>query len=229
MPALRRRERPGRPLRGYKLARPLVSADAARVGFSGVMVGRAVVYGALADAVCVQVPAHRCPARRCDCGFYCLHSVEDARALSAEAGYQETVLLEVAVSGRYIRYEKGLRYSRQTVRAVRVGRCGCGRGPGAALADAGGGAVGWRTLVAACADCARSRPVLTLSQFARSAGIDLEVTPDDAVAASGTRLGRWAGDGDGELPVLAAEIALVHARLDQMESRLDRLSKGGSA
>lgn len=230
MKLLRRRgtERPGKALHGYKLAYPMVSADASRAGFCGVALGRGLVYATVADAECVQAPGHRCPARGCDCGFYCLHTLEAAQALAGESGYEQAVLLEIAASGRYIRYEQGLRYSRQTVRAVRIGRCGCGR-PGQALADAGGGAVGWRRLAATCTGCAGTRPALTLAAYARLAGT--EVTPDPLVAASAPRFAPLSGPetaSDRELlPQLTAEAALLQARLDELQAQLDRLSGGG--
>lgn len=225
MNLLRRRgaEWPARPLHGYKLGYPMLSADGAEAGFRGVALGRGVVYAPTADAVCVQAPRHRCPARGCDCGFYCLHDLDDARALAADPGNQQAVLLEVTASGRYIRYERGLRYSRQVVRAVRVGRCDCGH-PGAVLADAGGAAVGWRRLAATCHACVGDRPVLALDAFARLSGA--EVTVDPAVAASARGFGAHVPDHE-LLPQLTAEVTLLQARLDEVVSQIDRLSRNG--
>ena len=131
---------------GYKIAYPMVSADARRAGFNGVSLGGRQVYGTVADAECVQGPRHRSPSSWCDCGFYCFHERDEARALACDPQYAHSVVLDVLCSGRYFRYERGLRYARQTVRGVRVGRCDCGRA-GAAFAGAPTGVVGWRRLV----------------------------------------------------------------------------------
>ena len=131
----------------------MISADSRRGGFNGVALGRTQVYGTVADAVCIQSPRHRCPSSWCDCGFYCFHALDDARDLACDPQHQHSVLLEIAASGRYVRYELGLRYARQTVRSVRLGRCGCGRAPPrsptAARASSAGGA---------CTPCAASAP-----------------------------------------------------------------------
>lgn len=204
----------------------MVSADGTRVGFNGVALGRTQVYGVVADAVCVQSPRHQCPSSWCDCGFYCFHDADEARGLACDAQYQHSVLLEVVASGKYIRYERGLRYARQTVRAVRAGRCSCGRGA-AALADAGGGIIGWRRLVPVCGLCAGMRPVLTLEALAAIAGV--EVTADagveDSVLAPLPRTGE-ADDVDDEslVPLLTAEVSLLQARLDEVQRRLQQLT-----
>lgn len=218
------RERPQAPLRGFKLAYPMVSADGTTVGFSGVALGRSQVYGVSADAVCVQSARHRCPSGWCDCGFYCFHTIEDARALACDPEYQQAVLLEVAVSGRFVRYEKGFRYARQTVRAVRLGRCGCGR-PAQAFVDAGSGVVGWRRLLPVCAVCAGLRPVLPLATFGRLGGIEVE--PDTQAVPFGVGFGLLgeALDEDALVPLLSAEVALLQARLDELQSQLDRLTR----
>lgn len=214
-----RTERSDRPLTGYKLARPMVSADGTRAGFGGVTLGRTHVYEAVGDAVCLHGGRHRCPARWCDCGFYCLHSVGAARALACDPEYAHTVLLEVAVSGRYVRYEKGLRYQRQRVRSVRVGRCGCARAA-ELLAESATGTVGWRRLLPTCRMCAGSRPVLTLAVFSRLLG-GLPVSVDPGAAPFTPLSG-----GDGELvPVLAAEVALLQARLDEVQAQLEQLTR----
>lgn len=203
----------------------MLSADGARVGFAGIAFGS--VYGAVADAECVHVRRHRCPARGCDCGFYCLHSVEAARALRCDPQYRDGVLLEVAASGRFIRYEHGLRYARQRVRAVRLDRwCGCG-GEVAVLVDAGTGTVAWRQLLPQCAVCADGRPALTVDGFACLAGPAVEVTVD-APPPGRLPAGWTPGSGDEQLvPVLAAEVALLQARLDDLQARLHRLSDPG--
>jgi hypothetical protein len=268
-PEAARDERPDRPFTGYKLAHAVLSADGSRAGFAGLTLGAHNVYGAVADAMCVWNKRHLPPRRWCGCGFYCLHALADARSLACATENRSALLLEVAASGSYIRYERGLRYSRQRVRAVLDAQCSCGR-PGTALADAGSGLIGWRHLAPVCAGCAGHRPVLTLWQFTsrldspvrvagllsasllslgRTAGGPLadgvaaeEPVPDDPLAAGpGARVpvagNPWPGApgagaaggadlpadaGEPPLAVLAAEIALLHARLDDLQSRLDR-------
>jgi hypothetical protein len=143
-----RGERPDRPFTGYKLAHAVVSADGARAGFAGLTLGATSVYAAVSDATCVWNHRHAPPRRWCGCGFYCLHDLADARSLACATENRSALLLEVTASGQYIRYERGLRYSRQRVRAILEARCSCGR-PGAALADAGSGLIGWRHLAPA--------------------------------------------------------------------------------
>jgi hypothetical protein len=233
MPVLGRgRERPGEPLPGFKLAYPVVSADGSRCGFSGVTIGRASVYGVIATAACAQGARHRSPSRWCDCGFYCLHSLEGARALACDPDYRYAVILEVAASGRFMRYEHGLRYERQRITAVRAGRCGCGR-PAGVLTETGTGLAGWRRLMPACASCAGRRPSLPLGEFAGLLGIP--VTADAALpplrpqvpAATGTD-GPPLGEVDREalVPLLSAEVALLQARLDEVQEQLARLTGG---
>jgi hypothetical protein len=126
----------------------------------------------------------------------------------------------VTASGRYIRYERGLRYSRQRVRAILDAQCACGR-PGSALADAGSGLVGWRHMAPVCPSCAAGRPALTLSEFT----VRLDGRVRVATPLSGRPLtsdSSPAGAGESPIAVLAAEIALLHARMDDLQSRLDR-------
>src|ERR1700734_45482 len=126
--------------------------------------GAGHVYGILAEATCVWNSRHQSPRRWCGCGFYCLHALTDALSLGCATENRSALLIEVAASGRYIRYERGLRYSRQRVRAVLDAQCGCGR-PGTALAAAGSGLVGWRHLTPVCAACTTGRPALALPEF----------------------------------------------------------------
>jgi len=93
-------ERPGRPFTGYKLARPVLSADGLRAGFAGLTLGATSVYGAVGDAGCVWSRRHAPPRRWCGCGFYCLHDLADARSLACATENRSAVLLEVAASGR---------------------------------------------------------------------------------------------------------------------------------
>jgi hypothetical protein len=221
-------ERPDRPFTGYKLARAVLSADGARTGFAGLSLGASRVYGAAADAACVWNGRHEPPRRRCGCGFYCLHALSDARALGCVTANRSALLIEVVASGRYIRYERGLRYSRQRVRAIRDSWCGCGN-PGIALTDAGSGLVGWRHLTPVCDQCAAGRPALSLAEFAAlldgTVRVELSGRASAGPAAADTgRAAAGAGPSVAESPiaVLSAEIALLHARLDDLQSRLDR-------
>ena len=241
-------ERPDRPFTGYKLAHAVLSADGARTAFAGLTLGATLVYGAVADACCVWNRRHAPPRRWCGCGFYCLHDLADARSLACATENRAALLLEVTASGQYLRYERGLRYSRQRIRAILDAQCACGR-PGTALADAGSGLIGWRHLAPVCGACAAGRPVLTLSDFAarldgpvRIAGLlsspvlaaaaPDHPAPRDPVRRDPAQKGPIPGNpaprdpvpGAGESPiaVLAAEIALLHARLDDLQSRLDK-------
>jgi hypothetical protein len=251
-------ERPDRPFTGFKLARAVLSADGRRAGFAGLSIGAHRVYGVAALASCVWNQRHEPPKRWCGCGFYCLSTLAEAQALSCATDNRVAVLLEVAASGRYIRYEHGLRYSRQRVRAIRVSACRCGR-RACAFVDAGSGFVGWRRLTAACPACAAGRPCVTFGRFAAvldrpvpiraDAGISADAgTMADLAGAGGTTPGLagagtmadLAGAGgmapdlagaDGtpdssSAAVLTAEIALMQARLDDLQTRVAHLYGG---
>jgi hypothetical protein len=235
MPGAARRsagaERPDKPFTGFKLARAVLSADGASAGFAGLTIGADRVYGSVAEASCVWNPRHVPPRRWCGCGFYCLHALADARSLGCATENRSALLLEVTASGRYIRYERGLRYSRQRVRSIRHAWCGCGR-QGTALADAGTGLVGWRHLNPVCERCAAGRPVLRMTEFAARLGGPVLVEPAPAVAVDGSAsvVGSAAGpppDADSRIAespiaVLTAEIALLHARLDDLQARFEQ-------
>jgi hypothetical protein len=214
-------EHPDRPFTGYKLAHAVLSADGARTGFAGLTLGATRVYGVISDACCVWNHRHAPPRRWCGCGFYCLHTLADARSLACATENRAALLLEVAASGRYIRYERGLRYSRQRVCAVLDARCACGR-PGAALADAGSGLIGWRHLAPVCGTCAGGRPVYTLRDFTSRLDGPVRVQPllsgDSSTAGIPSPV---PSSGESPIAVLTAEIALLHARLDDLQSRLD--------
>ena len=221
-------ERPDSPFTGFKLARAVLSADGTSAGFAGLTIGADRVYGAVADATCVWNARHVPPRRWCGCGFYCLHELSDARSLGCATENRSALLLEVTASGRYIRYERGLRYSRQRVRSIRAAWCGCGR-PGIALTDAGTGLVGWRHLEPACERCATGRLALRMTEFASLVGGPalvggpVEVAPAPVVASPDL------GTADAEpriaespIAVLTAEITLLHARLDDLQARFER-------
>ena len=224
------KERPDAPLPGFKLAHPVISADGTRAGFCGVMLGRSSVYGVTADAECAQGAQHKSPSRWCDCGFYCLHSVDDARALTCDPDYRIAVMLDVMASGRFMRFERGLRYARQRVTAVRVRACDCGR-QATMFVRAERVLRGWHQLLGVCAACAASRPVIPFSEFARLLD-GPPVTADDAAGAHAP--GPGAPDGPpldqadpAELvPLLCAEVALLQARLDEVQRQLARLTAG---
>ena len=217
-----RGEHPDRPFTGYKLAHAALSADGARTGFAGLTMGADRVYGVIAEASCVWNGHHAPPRRWCGCGFYCLHALTDALSLGCATENRSALLIEVAASGRYIRYERGLRYSRQRVRAIKQARCACGR-PGTALADAGSGLVGWRHLAPVCDLCAAGRPIMTMREFA--ARLDGRIRLDterDGLAQPGILTVPPQATGEPPYAVLAAEIALLHARLDDLQGRLER-------
>ncbi|HEY2207241.1 MAG TPA: hypothetical protein VGH99_22510 [Pseudonocardia sp.] len=231
------KERPSAPLRGFKLAHPMVSADGTRGGFGGVTLGRSNIYGVLSDAECAQGGRHRSPSRWCDCGFYCVHTLDDARALACDPDYRYAVLLEVAASGRFMRYERGLRYARQRIMGVRVGRCGCGHSA-TMFVETGAGSIGWRRLVGACPACAGPRPRIPLEDFARLLGGPPVMVDDTAHPYHPTRpydlsstISPPAGpaleetDREALVPLLSAEVALLQARLDEVQRQLLRLTE----
>ncbi|GAA1849441.1 hypothetical protein GCM10009836_31530 [Pseudonocardia ailaonensis] len=214
------REQSDEPLPGFKLAYPMLAADGRSCGFSGVTLGRAHVYRAVDDAICAHGSRHACPSRWCDCGFYCFHEIGSARDLACEPDHRSAVLLEIAASGRYRRYERGLRYARQRVRTVRIGRCECGR-PAELLADSGAGSVGWRRLLPVCRSCAADRPVLTPDRFGELAGritVALEPAATGAAPASAVP-----AEDPGAVALLHAEVAVLHARLDETLARVEHL------
>ena len=231
-----RGEHPDRPFTGYKLAHAVLSADGARAGFAGLTLGATRVYGVIAEASCVWNSHHAPPRRWCGCGFYCLHALGDALALGCATENRAALLIEVAAAGRYVRYERGLRYSRQRVRAINQSRCGCGL-PGSALAAAGSGLIGWRHLDPVCDRCAIGREALPLREFAArlDGPVRIERAPAgparpvsansvsaNSVSANSRSAEITATEGESPFAVLAAEIALLHARLDDLQSRLDR-------
>ncbi|MFJ8539875.1 hypothetical protein [Streptomyces sp. NPDC093591] len=217
-------ERPTEPPTGYKIAHPVLAQDGTRAGFTGVSLGGALPYGVLADASCVYGLRHRAPNRRCDCGFHCVHDRTTAEALLCTAEHRAAVLLEVTVLGRYIRFERGFRYARQRVRTATVGPCACGT-VAAALADAGWGRPGWTALAPSCAGCLRGRTSVSLAEFARLGEEGLRVVAGKGVA-SGAVAG-LEGAEDLGVPELAAEAALLQARLDWFQTQLARLGERG--
>lgn len=217
-------ERPTEPPTGYKIAHPMLSQDGTRAGFTGVSLGGALPYGVVADASCVYGLRHRAPSRRCDCGFHCVHDRAVAEALLCTAEHRAAVLLEVTVLGRYLRFERGFRCARQRVRTATVGPCVCGT-VAAALADAGWGRPGWRALAPSCAGCLRGRTSVSLAGFARLAGEGLRVVA--GTGASVAAVADLAVADDLGVPELAAEAALLQARLDWFQAQLARLGKHG--
>jgi hypothetical protein len=208
----------------------VVSADGSRGGFTGVTIGRGSYYGATATAECAQGARHRSPSRWCDCGFYCVHTLDTVLALACNPDYRYAVMLEVTASGRFIRYERGLRYERQRITAVQAGTCGCGH-PAMMFTGTGTGLVGWRRLMPACPSCAGRRPSVGLSEFAGLLG-GVPVTADAsrppgrprAPAADGPALDEV--DREALVPLLSAEVALLQARLDEVQEQLARLTGG---
>ncbi|MEU3953761.1 hypothetical protein AB0F45_15790 [Streptomyces achromogenes] len=218
-------ERPTEPPTGYKIAHPVLSRDGTRAGFTGVSLGGALPYAVLDDASCVYGRRHRPPARRCDCGFHCVHDRAAAEDLRCTAEHRAAVLLEVSVLGAYIRFERGFRYARQRVRTATAGPCDCGAGA-VALADAGWGRPGWRALAPACAPCVRGRTSLSLTEFARLAGQGLRVVAEGGTGRPGSaELVSGVGP---SVPELVAEAALLQARLDWFQSQLARLGERGA-
>jgi hypothetical protein len=210
-------EHPSGPLPGYKLAHALISTDGNRASFVGLVTGSRQVYGTVADGVCVWNHRHVVPRRGCGCGFYCFHTLDRARGMACDEHYRATVILEVAASGRFIRYEEGLRYARQRVRVVRLGRCACGA-PSEVLVESGRGLSGWRRVQPACRLCSRKSSTLSPDAFAKRLGGDIPVVPDEPPDDS---------DIPAALAVLGAEVALLQARLDELQRELARIGEVG--
>jgi hypothetical protein len=205
------------PPTGYKIAFPVLSRDGSGVGFRGVSLGGRIVYSVVDDACCGYGRSHGSPARRCDCGFYCLHSAAEAQTLTCATSCRDAVVVRVDVLGAYTRYERGMRYARQRVRSVKVGPCRCGRSA-EGFTRTGAGLPGWRDLTPTCPACAAGLKVLTLPEFARLAGRGVTVTTDAADRTVVTA---------DLLPRLAAEADLIQARLDHFRAQLSRLDRLG--
>ena len=208
-------ERPAGVLGGYKLAFPMLAADDQAVGFTGLSIGAGRVYGGVADAACIWGRRHEAPKRGCTCGFYCFHRLDSALDMACDTRYRASLILEVSVLGRFIRYEDGFRYARQRVRRIRVGACRCGR-PAVVLADDGTGLVGWRRLMPACDGCAGWARAVTFADFAARVGPGVAVVEEAVHPAIGKDAPPFA--------VMVAEVALLQARLDDVQAQLARLS-----
>lgn len=221
-------ERPPAPLRGHKLAYPMLSGDGATAGFKGVWASAQPVYQVRDAAVCFWNNRHAPPERRCGCGFYCFHSADAARAMACESQYRSSVVLDVEVSGRFIRYEEGFRYSEQRVLVVHLNRCSCGR-PASVLVDSGSGITGWLQLQPSCVRCVGSRETISPAKFGALLG-DPGLVVTDATAPDGGSRSRapdappvTADESGSSLSLLAAEVALLQARVDSLQAQLSRL------
>jgi hypothetical protein len=129
-----------------------------------------------------------------------------------------------------MRYERGLRYAHQRVVAVRVGHCGCG-GPAAGFIRTALVRPGWQRLAGVCAACTDGRPLVSFGEFSRMLG-GPPVTLDHATRRPWDPPAEPAapvpGQADREamVPLLAAEVALLQARLDELQRQLARLTGG---
>jgi hypothetical protein len=214
----------------------MLSADGTRLGFRGVSLGGDIVYEPLDDARCGYERRHRPPSRWCACGFYCLHDAGAAIELGCATEYRDTVLLEVAVLGAYLRHERGMRFERQRVLRIRYPRCACGRASEGVL-DTGEGIPGWRAIAGSCAACAGHRALLRFDDYARLAGPGVVACCDDRLAPpppalprAGTLSPSPGQDGpDALVPQLAAEAALLQARLDWFQLQLGKLTGQGES
>lgn len=225
-------ERPTGPLHGYKLGYPMLSADRRTGAFGGIWLSGQAVYRLDDTAVCFWNHRHVPPKRRCSCGFYCVHSLETAEAMACEEGYRSTVLLEVEVKGRFIRYESGFRYSNQRVVGLRTTRCRCGR-PVDHLTDSGSGIRGWVRLDPSCRLCVAGREALPLAAFAALVGDRSLFAGAGALSTAsdgGTGVTEYnlsdqpADDLRSAVGVLTAEIALLQARVDSLQAEVARLN-----
>jgi hypothetical protein len=218
-------------LGGYKLAFPMLAADDQAAGFTGLSIGAGRVYGGVAEAACIWGRRHEAPNRGCTCGFYCFHRLDSALDMACDTPYRASLLLEVSVMGRFIRYEDGFRYARQRVRRIRVGACRCGR-PAVVLVDDGTGLIGWRRLKPACEGCAGWARAVTFADFAARVGpgvaVQAEAERGSVVPPPGEGDGEGAPAGGGPgapaFAVMVAEVALLQARLDDVQAHLARMS-----
>ena len=90
------------------------------------------------------------------------------------------------------------------------------------LVDTGAGSTGWRQLLPTCLACVGARPRLEMQAFARLAGhgvtISGEAAPIDIDVSSA-----------GQVALLHAEMALLQARLDDLQSRFEAMTRGNDA
>jgi hypothetical protein len=216
---------PDGPLHGYKLAHPMVSADGRTAGFGGIWSSIQAVYGVEGTATCFWNSRHCAPKRRCTCGFYCLHTLDSALAMACDGQYRSTLILEVAVTGRFVRYEDGFRYSGQRVLSARTHRCLCGN-PAVHLVDSGSGITGWRRLRPCCSRCRTHKDALTLAGFGTLLGDPALITVGDAATMARPETEPPDEQDPGTIiSVLSAEVALLQARVDSLQAQLSRLSR----
>jgi hypothetical protein len=110
------------------------------------------------------------------------------------------------------------------------------------LIDSGSGLAGWRQLEPACASCGGWSAAVTFTDLVDRLGGAVGVTTDCEPAGSGVQAGSPSGGaetGAGGAPldpaaepsitVVAAEVALLQARLDELQRQLVRLSGDGSS
>ena len=72
------------------------------------------------------VDHHKIPSKICTCGFYAYESRSGAEFHAQPNSFYGTdtsVLMEVAISGKFIQYQKGYRYAHQRITKVIVGKC----------------------------------------------------------------------------------------------------------
>jgi hypothetical protein len=208
----------------------MLSGDGASAGFKGVWASAQPVYQVRDEAACFWNNRHSPPERRCGCGFYCFHSADAAQAMACESQYRSSVILDVEVSGRFIRYEEGFRYSDQRVVVVHLNRCSCGR-PASVLLDSGSGINGWLQLQPCCLQCIGSRDTITPAQFGTLLGVPGLVVTDTAAPDGEPRSpvpvpgapAPTADQAGSSLSLLAAEVALLQARVDSLQAQLSRL------
>jgi hypothetical protein len=149
--------------------------------------------------------------------------------MACEGRYRSTVILEVEVSGRFIRHEEGFRYSDQHVLAVHLNRCLCGR-PASVLVDSGSGITGWLQLQPCCLQCSVPKETITASRFGALLGDSALVVTDptppqgDPPAWFADAPAVAAGETASSLSLLAAEVALLQARVDSLQAQLSRLN-----
>jgi len=91
----------------------------------------------------------------------------------------------------------------------------CGA-PADVLADTGRGLTGWRRLQPACTLCSRRGATLSRTAFASLLGGDVTITPGEPIEDT---------DVPAALATLSAEVALLEARLDDVQRELARIGR----
>lgn len=103
----------------HHVAGELTAYKVARIGSDGLLHGVTTgSYAAIDRASCPRLTLHRSPHPTCRCGFHAFKDEAEARALAARA--RNAVVLEVALSGRFLEFERGYRAEYQRVAVLHL-------------------------------------------------------------------------------------------------------------